>query len=61
ITVCFFIYPKFDENNNKIRGYIYSNRNVYWDNITFSFTDLNEAVSDADSNLSLQFNYKYFK
>ena len=56
-----FASPKFDENNNIIEGYVYSSYDVALRNNTLSFTDLNKVVSDANNNLDLEYNYKYFK
>ena len=61
IVDSFFASPKFDEINNLIEGYVYSTNNITLKNNTLSFTDLNHVVSDADSNLTLQYNYKYFE
>ena len=57
----FFASPKYDENNNLIEGYVYSSQKVNLINNTLSFTDLNRVVSSGNSNLSLQYNYKYFE
>ncbi|MBR0472079.1 MAG: hypothetical protein IJI98_05225 [Methanosphaera sp.] len=60
IDSCVFAAGKFDEENNKLAGYIYSNRNVIFNNVTLSFTDLSYSINDTDDILDLQFNYLYF-
>ena len=60
IADCIFAVPKFDENNNIVEGYIYSNIDVNLTRITFSFTDLNHTVNSANDTLNLMYNYKYF-
>ena len=60
VVDCTFAVPKFDENNNIVEGYIYSNIDVNLTRITFSFTDLKHAVDKANDTLDLEFNYRYF-
>ena len=61
IVDSYFASPKFDEYNNIIPGYVYTTLALTLRNNTLSFTDLNKTVSEANSNLSLQYNYKYFE
>ena len=58
----FFAAPKYNQNNNKLSGYIYSTESVAFDNVTLSFTDLDYLIKNQinGSTVDLEFNYLYF-
>ena len=61
VDSCVFVCPKFDEENNKLAGYIYSACDVDFSKVTLSFTDLNHSICTCEGILDLMFDYRFFK